>query len=248
MAIIGIILAAPIIAVAVGYIYMSGMFKRGNASKYSVAQTAALDSSPISGKTIYFLGSSVTKGFAAMNESFVDYIRKRNSCTCVKNAVSGTTLLDNGSLSYIQRMYKFNKTAKVDAFVCQLSTNDARLNKAGKLSASTNRAYFDTATTTGAIEFIISYARESWGCPVVFYTNTYYENENYRALVGRLLEIKNKWNIGVIDLYNDGEMNSISKEEYNLYMNDPVHPVRAGYKLWWTPVFEKCLYNLLGQE
>lgn len=244
--IFGIILVVIFIAGSIAYLYITGTFKPGNAIQYSVAQTEALQSSPISGKTIYFLGSSVTQGFAAKNESFVDYIQKRNNCTCIKEAVSGTTLLDNGSNSYIRRMYKLNKKAKINVFICQLSTNDARFNKLGKLSKSKNRNDFDTTTTTGAIEFIISYACGTWNCPVVFYTSTYYKDKNYKAIVDRLLEIKNKWEICVIDLYNDKEMYNISKKERNLYMNDYVHPVRAGYKLWWTPVFEKYLYNLLG--
>jgi hypothetical protein len=50
-----------------------------------------------------------------------------------------------------------------------------------------------------------------------------------------------------IDLYNDSAMNKVSNEERKLYMKDDVHPTRAGYKLGWPPLFEKYLYNLLGQ-
>ena len=39
-----------------------------------------------------------------MDVSFVDYISYRNGCEYVKEAVSGTTLVDNGKTSYIQRM------------------------------------------------------------------------------------------------------------------------------------------------
>ena len=62
--------------------------------------------SNIKGKTFFFLGSSVTYGHAAGGVSFVDYIEQRNECTCRKEAVSGTTLVDNGENSYVQRMIK----------------------------------------------------------------------------------------------------------------------------------------------
>ena len=45
----------------------------------------------------------------------------------------------------------------------------------------------------------------------------------------------------VIDLWNNEEMNKVSKEDFNLYMHDPVHPTQAGYLVWWTPFIEKKL-------
>lgn len=246
---IGIIFGAIIVFVFFAYLFLAGFFKRGNASQYSVAQTEELNSSPISGKTILFLGSSVTKGFSARGESFVDYIQKRNQCVCIKEAVSGTTLLNSGSTSYIPRMLKL-KTNKVDAFVCQLSTNDrVYKTRLGNISQSTNRDDFDITTTTGAIEFIISFAKETWKCPVVFYTNPYFKNDRYKAMVDRLLEMKDKWGIDMIDLCYNEEINRIPDQDHRLYMMmDHIHPVRAGYKLWLTPVFEKVLYHLLGQK
>ena len=57
--------------------------------------------SPLAGKKLIFLGSSVTKGFAARGRSFVDMIAESTGASCVKEAVSGTTLVDNGERSYV---------------------------------------------------------------------------------------------------------------------------------------------------
>lgn len=232
------------------YAFLIGPFVPGNAKKYSVAHTEQLADSPLSGRTLFFLGSSVTAGLASENESFVDYIRKRNHCYCVKEAKSGTTLMDNGKQSYVERIKKFDTQAKVDAFLCQLSTNDTRyhgLDKIGAVSKSTNSNDFDKTTTIGAIEYIISYARETWNCPVIFYTNTYFEDKNYAVLVNKLYEIKEKWNIEIIDLYNDKNLNNIPADSMRLYMLfDQVHPHKAGYQLWWTPAIEKRLYEIIG--
>ena len=94
------ILAAGGAALAVGGIYSmnkkTGYFKKGNSVRYDVSRIPFKKTSPLKGKTVVFLGSSVTKGFAAHNNSFAEYIAKKDSCTCIKEAVNGTTLIDNG--------------------------------------------------------------------------------------------------------------------------------------------------------
>lgn len=82
--------------------------------------------SPLQGKTIIFLGSSITYGEAAGGRSFVDIMEEKDGINAIKEAVSGTTLADTGDESYIQRMENsIDKSVQADAFVCQLSTNDA---------------------------------------------------------------------------------------------------------------------------
>ena len=132
---------------------------------------------------------------------------------------------------------------QVDLLVCQLSTNDASQGKElGKISDSDDISDYDTKTITGAMEYIIAYAKETWNCPVVFYTGTKYESEAYQSMVTRLLELQEKWGIGVINLWDDEEMNQVSKTDYALYMADPIHPTKAGYLKLWTPKIEEGLY------
>ena len=40
-------------------------------------------------------------------------------------------------------------------------------------------------------------------------------------------------------------MNAVSKEDLKLYMVDEIHPSKAGYREWWTPVFEARLAEYL---
>lgn len=198
-------------------------------------------------KRICYLGSSVTLGLYSMDVSFADYISYRNGCEYVKEAVSGTTLVDNGKTSYIQRMKNnIGTDEKFDAFVCQLSTNDASKRNADReLSRSENLEDFDTQTITGAMEYITVYAKQTWNCPVIFYTGTKYDSKQYQQMVDVLFELQDKYGIGVIDLWNDEEMNDVSEKEYEVYMADPVHPTQAGYLEWWTPKMEEYLYQFL---
>ena len=211
----------------------NGKFAAGNKDPYTVANTPALESSPLQGKTIIFLGSSVTYGSASGGESFADYMVKRDGITAVKEAVSGTTLVDEtvwGKESYIARM----------------KTNDATMKKPlGTVSDSFDMADFDTQTIAGAIEYVIAYSKATWDCPVIFYTGTQYDNEHYAQMVDLLLQIQEKWGIGVIDLWNNAEMNAVSEEDYKLYMVNGIHPSKAGYRDWWTPVFEEYLIEYL---
>lgn len=223
----------------------TGKFAAGNRDEYSVANTAALPENELTGKCILFLGSSVTAGSAANGESFVDFMEKRDGIIPIKEAVGGTVLVDEkvwGKKSYIERMMSMDPTVKADAFVCQLSTNDATMKKTlGSVSDSFNREDFDTHTVAGAIEYVIAYARETWNCPIIFYTGTKYDSEHYGKMVELLLEIQRKWDIGVLDLWNDPDMNAVSEADYKLYMVNGIHPSRAGYREWWVPKFEAFL-------
>lgn len=227
----------------------NGTFATGNNDMYSVANTQKLESSPLAGKTIIFLGSSVTYGSAAKGESFADYMVKRDGIIATKEAVSGTLLVDEdvwGKKSYIERMKTIDTAIEADAFVCQLSTNDATMKKElGAVSDSYEMEDFDTMTVAGAIEYIICYAKQTWNCPVIFYTGTKYDSEHYGKMVDLLWEIQAKWDIGIIDLWNDAEMNAVSAEDYKLYMVNGIHPSRAGYREWWVPKFEAYLTEYL---
>lgn len=104
---------------------------------------------------------------------------------------------------------------------------------------------FDTHTVAGAIEYIIAFAKDKWDCPVIFYTNPKYDSEKYSAMVELLKEIQNKWDIGVIDLWNDTDFNNITDDQRNLYMADEIHPTQAGYLEWWTPKMEQYIINYM---
>ena len=220
----------------------------GNAPQYGPANAGRAEGSPLQGKHLCFLGSSVTEGACSLGVSFVEYLAERNGFSYVKEAVSGTTLTDTGEDSYVSRLKsRINRSEAFDLFFCQLSTNDAsRGLPLGTVSSWYSPEEFDVHTITGAVEYIIVYVKENWNCPVVFYTGTKFESPLYDQMVKTLLKLQEKYGIGVIDLWNNREMNEISEEKYQLYMHDPIHPVQAGYLKWWTPVMEDCLFRLMG--
>lgn len=215
----------------------------GNARQYAPENVSYQGENSLKDKQIVFLGSSVTYGSASKGVSFADYLAARNGCVAIKEAISGTTLVNSGINSYVARLKKLD-ASQVDLLICQLSTNDATQNKPlGVVGESKNATDFDTATVAGAMEWIVSYAAEKWGCPVVFFTNPKYDSEQYALLVDLLLQIQNKWNIGVIDFWNNDEFNAITPQQRELYMADRIHPTQAGYLEWWTPAMEIELFQ-----
>lgn len=219
----------------------------GNDEQYSAANMQYVPGSALEGKLFYWLGSSVTYGASACGESMADFLAKRDGAVCIKEAVSGTTLADVKKESYVQRFNSYLLSEEcaehVDAFICQLSTNDRNMPESfGTVSGEQVREpeAFDCAMTFGAIEYIIAKVQEVWGCPVLFYVNPPLD-ENYETMVNGLEQIAQKWGIQIVDMYHDAAFNQLTEEQRSLYMADAIHPTRAGYRDWWLPKFEEAL-------
>ena len=246
---IAVIVIILILAASAYVCNMFGFFNKGNYGDTALENVELKQNSVLNGKTVIFLGSSVTYGYGSMGVSFVDYLEAADGIIPIKEAVSGTTLADRSEKSYVSRLKRINPELKPDAFVCQLSTNDATKGiPLGSVSEGVELADFDTSTVAGAIEYIIFHVRLTWDCPIVFYTQAKYDSEQYGKMVDLLLQIQKKWGITVIDLWNNEQINSITDEQRSLYLVDKIHPTKAGYLEWWLPEFEKELNNVFKQH
>lgn len=179
----------------------------------------------LKGKTVWFLGSSVTYGAASGGVSFADLMAERCEMQHLKEAVSGTVLADVEKDSYVARLKQINSTQKPDLFICQLSTNDA------------NPERVTLQQTEDAVRFILEYVKTKFQCPIVFYTGTYFENERYVEMIEMLYRLQKEYSFYILDFYNDETMRNIDENLYREYMSDPVHPTLKGYSEWWTPKF-----------
>lgn len=213
-------------------------------------QEEIVEGDPLSGKTILWIGSSVTYGAqAAGHYSMVDAVEDLHpAAVCEKYAISATTLVNDSESSYVNRLMLIPRDHHADLVVVQLSTNDATTGKPfGTVGESFDMKDFDDKTIAGAIETIIAYARDTFGCPVVFYTGTFCDKENYAEMVQLLHEIESKWGIGVIDMFNNEEMTALYRTpQYDVWMGDEVHPHKAGYVEWWTPVIDTYLVEYMS--
>ena len=246
-----------------------------NDARFNPSNVEQVDSI-LKGKKIYWLGSSVTYGAASDGFSMADYLDALTGTISKKEAVSGTTLLNDGltqntgAKSYVNRLINgqiFDVDEEIDAFICQISTNDCtndRLNKRGRFTDDDKLELddFDVATSLGAVEYIIAYVSSVWHCPIYFYSGSYFTNGSNKALrqnnnplgseyakfVNQVKQIIDKWNeyidydVNIIDLYNDEDFNNEASDTYYSWAtSDPIHPRKAGYLQWWTPYIRNCL-------
>lgn len=228
-----------------------GLGHPGNAPRYAPRRQPSHPESPLRNKTVFCLGSSISSGFSSGGVSFLDYLARVDGCRVIQETVSATTLADRGYFSYLKRLRRrMARTPKApDCFLCQLSTNDATFRSIpGRISRGFRPEDFDPATTVGGIEAVLATVREKWDCPVLFYTAARYDNPRYHKLVNLLVDLQEKWGFALLDLWHDSAFNDLTAEERALYMNDPVHPTRAGYLLWWLPKFEEAIENALPKE
>ncbi|MBQ9323520.1 MAG: SGNH/GDSL hydrolase family protein, partial [Clostridia bacterium] len=215
--------------IGLGYLaHIKCWLNPGNSSKYASKTLAKKEGSPLKGKNILFLGSSVTLGFGSCGDSFVDMIARTTGANCTKFAVSGTTLVDKKSLlgdSYITRMKQIDPKTPCDIFVCQLSTNDA-----------TKKLPLDDVRS--ATKEIIDYVKKTWNCPMVFYTNPEYDDANYAAMVDMLKDLAKTEDIQIVDLWDDEVANLAENKSHTKLVG--VHPTKKGYQVW-APIIEEGL-------
>lgn len=220
----------------------------GNNNAYDKKQASPVEDSPLKGKTIYWLGSSVTYGSGSNGQSMAHFLEVTDGVTCVVEAMSGTTLAtqdEDGDKSYISRMLnseKFFVDEKIDLFVCQVSTNDCKdknIAFLGELTSDDTMELdsFDLSTAAGSIEYLIRYVHDTWNCPIYFYSGAFFGDEgtgvrakddpsgsNYEKLVNLTLSAVEKWDtkdgysVNVIDLYHDGDFNDLISDSDYEYL------------------------------
>ncbi len=189
---------------------------------------------------LYFLGSSVTYGSANGGRSFVEMLAEKLQCDYQKEAVNGTTLhcICGKADSYVERLRNFADTAP-DILIVQLSTNDATQGFGadnallGTVKGKIPADGYDMKTTIGAIEYIVSYAQQKWGCRVLFYTNPKFGAiANYDTLRNAMFSVVQAWveDIEILDFYGMTDM------DYTGMYADAIHPNRRGYE-WMAKVF-----------
>ena len=83
---------------------------------------------------------------------------------------------------------------------------------------------------------------------MVFFTGSRYDSIAYEAMVERLTELKDKYDICVLDLWHSDTFNDLTEEQRKIYMVDNIHPSKAGYRDWWGPELEKQLLAYLNRE
>ena len=201
----------------------------GNRRAYSPSLFEEDKDSPLLGETMLFLGSSVTRGYGSLGDSFPECFHWMDGVIFTKEAVDGTTLADKDEKSYLSRLRNHEGETFEYMFV-QLSTNDA----CQKVPLG-NKDSHDTGTTFGSLNEILGIGSKISATLPIVWSNPYFKNERYREMVAICKEIAAEGRCLFLNLYEDPEVNSISKKERRLYLMDDIHPTKAGYRDWLFP-------------
>ena len=219
-------------------------------------------------KNIQFLGSSIFYGSTGTpkGESFVDILNRRWGTNFQKQAVGGTTLAiqDGKTNSYCERYANFTNKDTCDALVIQLSTNDfAQSIPVGSVGEDVfDVDSFDNTTICGAIEWLISTAKQNnpnvkvvfVSCPMLSGWTNYNAYQEFND--GLMQTIVAKWGIELVDLFNDNQpwsgnstywsasTTAPTSSTYHLFYND-IHMNDVGYSLFMAPKIAAKLLDIL---
>lgn len=210
---------------------------------------------PKQGKKILFLGSSVVEGAAALRDGPAEYIAAVDGAIIEKSSYSGTTIAYQDERSYAPRMLEYTKEDGFDAVVLQLSTNDAGQGvERGEISVSYDPADFDKYTFCGSMELMLEHCKNELQCPVIIFTVTsfgqkeeMFQEDNYAGLIELTKQLCEKWDVSLLNMWEDEELNNITEEQFKDWMANASHPCKKGYLEWWLPEFEKALTEALAE-
>ena len=185
---------------------------------------------------VFFLGSSITYGYAAGGYSFADYVNEHSDYEVVKEAVSGTTLSNCLPDSYYERLLKRGaEGARV--LLVQLSTNDA-----SKGVALGGVDSIDPKTSCGAINRIIDFGIDN-GCRVGFYATPVLGDDSFFAPIEGAMEmISAQRGVPFLDLNKDEKLKNLCGKPG--YYADDIHPSKRGHIELFGPKFLAFIKDL----
>ncbi len=200
----------------------------------------------LKGRTVYYLGSSVTRGHGGDAEgvSFAEYLAEKYKLLYEKQAVSGTTLAVRKGCadSYVERADLFSFRTPPLAVIIQLSTNDFSVGTAR--GTTENDLYF---SVTEAIKTLVGKIRSKCpDVPIAFYVcpldgklTIYGSYMSYAR--NQLTALSAQLNFDVIDLTKNTKIDMARHMQ-----SDGLHPTADGYKEVFCPQIARYLINKIG--
>ncbi|MBQ6488892.1 MAG: SGNH/GDSL hydrolase family protein [Solobacterium sp.] len=215
----------------------------GNDPKYD-PQTLQQRQTALSGKQILWLGSSFSAGTGSGGTALTDYLKQINDAEIINESLAHSYLSSVTQNSAVKRFRSsLALVSHADYLVIEVSPIDAEMTH-GAVSDSMDRFTFNIKTTTGALEYLIAYARELWDPVIILFTLPYCSDPAYEQLLSRIHQVSDKWNVHLIDMYNDRELENPDPVKRSLYMSDISHPTKAGLRDWIVPYMQEKLLNI----
>ena len=170
---LGRVIRTAVLLAAAGYLTAreSGMTHPGNDRQYDPNNAPADPGSFLKDKKVIWLGSSLSSGPRTQSTPLSAYMEAMyGTKTAADLSVYGSPLTDivqNSGIARLRRLASENTEA--DLLICEL--DESCLKDRGEVSRDQDRFSLDTKTGFGAMQYIISFTREMFRCPVFFWTS-----------------------------------------------------------------------------
>lgn len=196
----------------------------------------------LKGKTINFMGDSITYGYipndgGQMEKPYPQQVGEILECTANNYGISGSTLstTSNGMVSRVAKM-----DINADLNVLFGGTNDVAHNVTlGDISSTSN------TTIYGALNNIADVFVTNFSCPAIFCTPLKRdESVDLIKLRQAIIDVANKYNFGIIDLYNDAPLfNPNITSIDTTYCGDKLHPNQKYITEIFSPFMARQILN-----
>lgn len=208
---------------------------------------------PLYGKSILSFGDSIMRGAGNNDIGLADIIAERNNMTCYNEAVSGATIMatqDNN----IPKQITNSTTTNPDYIVMDGYINDALISNITGILGSISPYFgadFGTDTFCGQLETTIRELLIKYIGSKIVYVMVHHMNTRDDAVVKQLHDLTKsickKWGIAVVDLYEEGILNTYIegyRSPYTGNNGDGTHPNQLGYEMFYVSQTEAKLKSL----
>ena len=230
-------------------------------SEKQIAQVGV--SNNLKGKVIKNAGDSIAAGDGNANKGYAEIFAEMFGCNCIDYAKGGATITKalnptNNICSQIDTIMS-DGGSEPDFLLINGRTNDMNSTYVDTFALGTITSGYDTtnlnydlSTFTGSLEYIFAKVRQSWGDVKILFVSVHKMGSRdlvkQETLHNRTLEVCKKWSIDVVNVYDEGELNTNLPSMYK-YSNpteanplgDKTHPNQAGYEYAYIPLLKNAL-------
>jgi hypothetical protein len=190
--------------------------------------------SPLKGKRILFLGSSIFSGEESRGISLPDYLDKTTGSSSKTLLLQGGDLFAERNDSYLRAIQHCSSHETYDALIVAFTGWDY-LASLPFLPGKGKRK-----SLKEVLEILVEKAAELYACPVYFLSWPFPENEAYLQQVLFLRAWAKDASVSLIDGFL-GESQALTKEKRSLYFAPYFHATLAGYRDFYLPKIEQAL-------
>lgn len=203
------------------------------------------------GKRLLNFGDSIAAGDGNSGVGYAEMIAINNDMTVYDYAVGGATVmvLPDSTNNVLKRINDaITASISADYILFDGGTNDALRSTSlfGTISVGYN-ATLDTSTFCGAFEQICKTLKTTWiGTKIIYVRvhNLSSRDERQITLGNLAIEMCNKWSIPVVDMYNDGGLNTQIDIMRITFLSDNTHPNALGYEKYYVPNIESKMNSI----